>query len=72
MDFDTGILSLIDGYVADALSTTGTKRAIVAKPEPQFEGDTIPDLKPYLARLEPPEDFDEIETGVVVQQRLIR
>ena len=73
MDFDTGILSLIDGYVSDALSTTGTKRAIVApKVEQQFEGDTIPDMKPYESRIEVPEDFDEIQTGVVVQQRLIR
>ncbi len=73
MDFDTGILSLIEGYVADALSTTGTKRAIARpKTEPQFEGDTIPDVKPYLQRIEVPEDFDEIQTGVIVQQRLIR
>ncbi len=73
MDFDTGILSLIDGYVSEALSTTGTKRAISApKPAEPFEGDTIPDVKPYIARLEAPEDFDEIQTGVVVQQRLIR
>lgn len=74
MDFDTGLLSLIDGYVSDAMNTTGTKRALsVAKPEQQFEGDTIPDVMPvYAPRIEVPEDFDEIQTGVVVQQRLIR
>jgi len=74
MDFDTGILSLIEGYVAEAINTTGTKRALSApKPEQQFEGDTIPDVMPvYAQRIEVPEDFDEIQTGVVVQQRLIR
>lgn len=72
MDFDTGILSLIEGYVADALSTTGTKRALAAPPPEPFEGDTIPDVRSYVQRIEVPEDFDEIQTGVVVQQRLIR
>jgi hypothetical protein len=74
MDFDTGILSLIEGYVDGALSSTGTKRALIAAPklDTQFEGDTIPDVKatPSLWY----EDFDELTTAVVVrdQQRLIR
>ncbi len=73
MDFDTGILSLIEVYVSGAMNTTGTKRALsVPKPEQQFEGDTIPDVPVYAQRIEVPEDFDEIQTGVVVQQRLIR
>ena len=89
MDFDTGILSLIEGYVDGALSSTGTKRAVQApKLEHQFEGDTIPDMMPVycpqppepLPRSRAPrasqpvaeEDFDELTTAVIVQQRLIR
>jgi len=89
VDFDTGILSLIEGYVDGALSSTGTKRALhVPAPEQQFEGDTIPDMMPVycpqppepLPRARAPrasrppthEDFDELTTAVIVQQRLIR
>jgi hypothetical protein len=73
MDFDTGVLSLIEGYVEGALSSTGTKRALRApKSESQFEGDTIPDVKATPSAWY--EDFDELTTAVVIrdQQRLIR
>ena len=73
MDFDTGILSLIEGYVEGALSSTGTMRALRAtRPEHQFEGDTIPDVMPVYGRPPTSEDFDELTTAVNVQQRLIR
>jgi hypothetical protein len=70
MDFDTGILSLIEGYVDGALSSTGTKRAVRA-PASDFEGDTIPDM-PRASRPPTYDDFDELVTGVIAQQRLIR
>ena len=76
MDFDTGILSLIEGYVSEAMNTTGTKRALHAPKHEttgEFEGDTIPDMTPMVARsVSTFEDFDELTTAVVVQQRLIR
>jgi hypothetical protein len=73
MDFDTGILSLIEGYVDGALSSTGTKRALsVPRLDQQFEGDTIPDAMPVYGRPPTHDDFDELTTAVIVQQRLIR
>ena len=76
MDLDRSLLEMIDDYISDAMSSTGTRRAprstqqaqLVVAPEPEA-ADLEPQTEPFGAAYDEYESYEASDGAFVIDER---